>query len=181
MKRVIFASSVMADRLKAAKQKKLSIYSFFPIDRGNCECVKLVSEWKDRFMLMHPKNKEDEILRVGHLVCPKDKTGYNRYIITCNNCNEGMGYCYATDDSLSDFFDFHYVQWTNGTVWKGCLPPNISPSDEKLTLECTCGQDPRDFRANQTLPAKTAVEIETANRRGREYGQSNSKFNVAYG
>src|SRR3990167_6808122 len=91
MKRVIFASSVMADRLKAAKQKKLSIYSFFPIDRGNCECVKLVSEWKDRFMLMHPKNKEDEILRVGHLVCPKDKPDKNEIKFPVINVMEGWG------------------------------------------------------------------------------------------
>ena len=168
----------MAEKMKLAKQKKVKIYSFFPIDRGDCECQKMIREWKDKLLLIRPKDREAEIEKTGFLECPRSKDGMRRFEITCKKCGEVQGRCWASDETLEDFFDFHYTNWTNGKKWFGCFTPNISPISQKLTLECTCGQDTRDFRANQTLPGEIAEGLENSNRIGRDFGKPNSKFLV---
>lgn len=178
MQRAIFASQDLNHKMKLMKKQRLSVYSFFPIDKGDCECAEMISDWKDKLVLMTAKDREAEIEKRKFLECPRDKTLLNRYEISCKNCGEIQGYCYASDSSLSDFCDFHYTNWTDGELWYGCLTPNISPVDQKLTLECTCGQDTRDFRANMTLSAKKAIEIERQNKIGRDYDDPKSKFKV---
>lgn len=179
MLRAIFASSDTAERMRLAKQKRIDIYSFFPVDRGDCVCAKGISEWQDKLRLLPQNQKDAEIARLGHFQCPRDKTGLQRFEITCNNCGQIQGYCYAKDATLDDFCDFHYVNWTDGKQWYGCLTPNISPITQQLTLECTCGYDTRDFRANQTLSGKVAEQMEKDNREGREFNRRDSKFGVA--
>ncbi len=168
----------MATKIKLDKRSSLTIYSFFPIDPGDCECMAMVKEWKDKLLLTPPDKREALVEKTGHLVCPRDKSSMRRYEITCKVCGQVEGYCWATNSTLADFCDFHYVNWTDGELWYGCLTPNISPITQELTLECTCGQDTRDFRANMTLSAKKAIEIERGNSIGRKFGDQKSKFKV---
>lgn len=178
MKRIIFASKEMNNVAKKSSNGKVQVYSFFPVDRGNCSCQPYVLEWKNKLAIT-PPDKKDEILQdMKYLTCHRDKTLMNRYEISCANCKEVLGYCWATDPTLVDFCDFHYTSWTNGEQWYGCLTPNISPISEELCLECTCGSDTRDFRANMTLSAKDAETMEKNNAIGRKYGNMDSKFIV---
>lgn len=177
-KRVIYASRDLETKMKLLKQKKLVVYSFFPIDRGNCDCQQMIRDWKDKLSILPPKQRDAEKEKVSHLECPRDKTGMNRYELSCKGCGEVVGYCWATDETLNDFCDFHYVSTSDGRQWKGCYTPNISPIDETIGIECCCGVDSRDMRANMTLPGKIAYEMEEENKRGREFGKANSKFKV---
>lgn len=178
MIRKVFASREVGVIAKASHSKKINIYSFFPCDKGDCECQPTILKWKQDLATM-PANEKENLLRDKKVLdCTKKTKGYNRYEITCNNCGQILGYCWASDPTLKDFFNFHYVQWTDGEQWFGCLTPNISPITQQLTLECTCGFDTRDFRANMTLSAKTAIEIEKSNSIGRDFGLLNSKFAV---
>lgn len=179
LQRKVFTSGDMANKMKLLKKNRLEVFSFFPIDKGDCDCASLISEWKDKLKMMSPNQREAEIEKIGHLTCPRAKeSGMKRYTITCENCGQTQGYCYSKNASLVDWVDFHYLQWTNGEEWKGCLTPNISPITQQLTLECTCGQDTRDFRANMTLPGKVIADIENKNKKGREFNKSDSKFKV---
>lgn len=179
MLRNITASRETEERVKLSKNKRLDMYSFYPVDKGNCICQSLISEWKEKMSGMHPKYREDEMVKMNHaLVCPRDKSQMTRYMLVCNKCSQVQGYCWATDNTLVDWCDFHYVNWTDGTRWYGCLTPNVSPIDQSLTIECTCGQDTRDFRANMTLPSIIAETMEKENKVGRHFGKTNSKFNV---
>lgn len=178
MQRAIFASRDIQEKMKLLKKRKISVYSFFPIDKGDCECAEMIREWKDKLVLMKPKDREAELEKREFITCPKDKTGMTKYRINCKNCGEVQGFCYASDASLSDFFDFHYTNWTDGERWFGCFTPNISPIDQKLGIECTCGQDTRDFRANMTLSAKRSFEMERKNAIGRNFDDQKSKYHV---
>lgn len=174
--RKIFASREMAKLAKQSDDGKVQVYSFFPIDRADCECQKMIKEWKEKLATMSEEKRNAVIQETKYLVCPRDKTGMRRRKITCKNCDEVLGYVWATDNTLKDWCDLHYVNWTDGKEWYGCLTPHISPITEQLCFECCCGQDTRDFRANMTLPTKTAFEIEEENKVGREFGETNSKF-----
>lgn len=180
MKRVIYASYDISEKMKKLKKERIDVYSFFPIDKGDCECNKMIREWKDKLTLMNDKDRENTMLQIKNLTCPKDKTDMKQYTIICKNCDEIQGYCYASNSNLEDFCDFHYVSWTDGVQWFGCFTPNISPITQQLTLECACGQDTRDFRANQTLATKTVIELEEKAKEGREFGTNESKFNVQW-
>lgn len=179
MMRPIFASRELGDRMKVKEESRVNVYSFFPVDPGDCACASIIEEWKDKLRMMNDRDRKTVIQNTNHLECTRDKTGMKRYTITCNNCGEIQGYCWAKDATLTDFCDFHYYQWCDGELWHGCLTPNISPIDQSLTLECCCGQDSRDFRANKTLSPLRADSIERSNRIGRRYNQANSKFSVS--
>ena len=179
MKRKVPISREMEQEVLKTIEKKIEIYSFFPVDRSTCDCQPLVKEWKDSLSILSEKKKRGRVKNQGHLICPRDKTGMSRYKVTCNNCKEVLGYCWATSLSLTDWCDFHYVCRTNGEEWFGCFTPHISPVTEQLCLECTCGSDTRDFRANMTLPGKTVYEIEESNKVGRDFNEPDSKFKVS--
>ena len=176
--RHVFASRETAIVAKRSKNGRVQIYSFFPIDRAVCECQKLAKEFKKELSRLNTNQQKSLMQERQYLECPRDKTGMHRYVISCRNCKEVLGYCWATDPTLKDWCDFHYMQWSDGQEWYGCLTPHISPITEELCLECCCGQDTRDFRANMTLSAETAMEIENRNKIGREFGYANSKFLV---
>ncbi len=177
-RRRILASRDIATKMLRTAQKKVQVYSFFPVDKASCVCHAMIHEWKEKLSMLPRELKEAELAKQAHLECPKDKTNMDRYEITCSGCGQVQGYCYATDETLKDWCDFHYVQWTDGKEWFGNLTPNISPIDETLGLECTCGVDTRDMRGNMTLPVMMAHDLEKDNRRGREFGQATSKFKV---
>lgn len=178
MMRKILASTEMKVEALRSKNKKVEIYAFFPNDRADCECQKMVLEWKKKLAPLPSNKRKGLIQEAGFLVCPRDKAGMNRYKITCKNCKETLGYCWATDSTLKDFCDFHYVSWTDGQEWHGCLTPHISPITEQLCFECCCGEDTRDFRANMTLSGKVAYQKEELCKVGRDFGKANSKFSV---
>lgn len=178
MRRKIYASGEMIELAKKAKNKKVQVYSFFPVDPSFCECQKEIIKLKKKLAEMPPKKREAYMREIKHFTCPRSKIGLNRYRIVCKACGKVQGYCWASDASLKDWCDFHYVSWTDGKEWYGCLTPHVSPITQQLCLECTCGQDTRDFRANMTLNPKVAFDIEQKNKVGREYGKSNSKFSV---
>ena len=168
----------MAVLVSKSDNKKIEVYSFFPIDRADCDCRDLVKLWKKKLGPLSKEDKQKAITTTKFLVCPKNKAGMRRYKIVCKNCNEIQGYCWASDNTLRDWCDFHYTQWTDGEQWFGCLSPHVSPITEELCLECVCGQDTRDFRANMTLPPKVAYEIESKNKIGRLFGKSSSAFSA---
>lgn len=178
MIRKVFASREAKIASLKSSNGKIEIYSFFPCDKYDCECQPLVLEWKKKLAVMPPSEAKATMKEKKFLECPKSRVGYNRYEITCKNCSHILGYCYSKDSTLKDFFDFHYVSWTNGNYWYGCFTPSISPISQQLCIECTCGQDTRDFRANMTLPSETASMIEKSNSKGRDFGTKDSKFAV---
>lgn len=175
-RRHIFASRETSDRIKLLKTKKIAIYSFFPIDPFECECRDLIDVFKRQLGEMSAKDREAKIAEMGTFVCPRDKTGMQRFELSCANCGQVQGYAWAKDASLTDWSDFHYTNWTDGNEWFGCLTPNISPITGELGLECTCGADTRDFRANMTISPKEAFEIEDKNKEGRKFGSKGAKF-----
>lgn len=174
--RTIMASNDTSVKMQLAKQERLEVYSYFPIDQPSCPCQIVIERLKDRWGQMPQLDVHSEVHQNRVFVCPHDKTGYNRYQVICNECSEVAGYCWAKDATLQDYFDFHYYQYTDGQVWHGCLTPNISPIDLKLGIECCCGNDTRDFRANLTLPRRQAMIKESQNSEGRAFGKPGSKF-----
>ena len=176
--RKIFASGETDGIAKLSDNKKIEIYSFFPNDRANCVCQPLVLEWKNKLAILSSDKGKETIQKEGYLVCPRSKVGLNRYQIACKKCKETLGYCWASDASLKDFCDFHYVSWSDGKEWHGCYTPHISPITQQLCFECSCGEDTRDFRANMTLSYKITSDKEKVNSVGREFNKADSKFEV---
>lgn len=178
IRREILASRETGIVAKKSSSGRVEIYGFFPIDRADCDCQKMIVKWKNDLSAMSSKRRSLVIKQAKFLECPKDKEKMNRYNITCKNCGEILGYCWATDETLTDWCDFHYVQWTDGNQWYGCFTPHISPITQELCLECCCGQDTRDFRANMTLSHRIATGIEKENSKGRSFGNKFSKFKI---
>lgn len=162
--------------MKLFKINKKEYHSFFPCDNGNCECQPMVKEWMQKLARMHPEDRPAEMKKIGHLTCPKDKTGMHQYKLSCNKCNAVVGYVWARDEKLNDWCDFHYYNYHDRKEWIGAFGPHISPIDGKLCIECTCGNDTRDFRLNQSMPESRAVKIEKENSKGRDWGNADSKF-----
>lgn len=152
------------------------MYSFFPVDPHDCECKDHIEIFKRQLGEMTEAERSSKIEQMGSFECSRPKDGMQRYEITCNNCGQIQGYLWATDPSLKDWCDFHYVNWTDGNEWFGCLTPNISPISGELGIECTCGYDTRDFRANMTLNMVETVKMEDRNKEGREFDKPGSKF-----
>lgn len=178
MIRTINASRSLDTKMKLKDYPKVEVYSFFPIDKHNCACQSAISNWKNRLAALPDDKRKQEVDKQDFLECPEDKLGKNRYEVRCNGCKAVVGYCWASDERLLDWVDFHYVQWAEKARWYGCLTPHVSPIDESLCIECTCGVDTRDFRANMTLPGMTAESLERKNSIGRKFGLPNSKFSA---
>ncbi len=171
MIRHIFTSESLREKMKKKRQKVLKIYSFYPIDRADCSCQKTIRDWHQKMSRLSNKQRQQAIRQQKYLTCPTSRKGLNLYEITCKNCGEIQGYCWASDKTLKDWVDFHYTNWTDGYEWHGCFIPQISPVTQKLCLECTCGQTTRDFQLR-------AKDIEEKNRVGRDFGRKSSKFKV---
>jgi len=192
--------------------KERLIYSFFPADKSGCACQSKIQDLKNKFSAMRPQDIEGFKNKIGVFECPQDKTDLKRFNIYCNNCGNILGSCWASDETLSDWCDFHYICGSNlvekrivtleryegkplkkgnkygptkvrkhitkafGGHWEGALGVNISPIDERLGLECCCGIDTRDFRANMTLEEDVRKRIIEKNSRGKEFGKNDSAF-----
>lgn len=176
MKRKIFASAEIGLQAKASSNGMVQVYSFFPVDRANCPCQAVGLEWKRKLAKANESERSQLLSETPFLTCPRNKEGMQKYKVTCNNCGDILGDCWAVDATLQDWCDFHYIQWTKGDFWHGCFTPHISPVTEQLCFECCCGQDTRDFRANMTMNEKRAIRIEDKNSVGRNLGKDDSKF-----
>lgn len=162
--------------LAGNKLKGQILYSFFPCDRWNCECVALKNDRIAELAQLNEDKRREAILREDHMECPRDKDGMRCYRIYCNNCDSPIAELWSKDEALSDFCDLHYISFTDGEVWKGTFGVNISPIDGKLGFECACGADTRDFRANTTMPGKAVREKIDANLKGRDFGVEGAKY-----
>lgn len=160
------------------KAKRQDIYSFFPVDRGDCECKQVIHDYKLKLAQSNEEGRKSIMASLPNLVCPRDKSNLTRFKIICRECGELQAYLWATNSTLEDWCDCHYVQWHDGEYWHGCFTPHISPVTQRLCFECTCGNDTRDFTLNLTLPGSLAQQKEAQNKKGREYSKADSKFLV---
>jgi len=161
---------------KTSSEKIVKVFGIYPVDRADCPCQEIAKQWKNKLAMSNEKEQRALISQRPYIECPRDKSNMNYYEVRCKKCNEVMGYCWATDATLQDWCDFHYVQWSDGQQWHGCLTPHVSPITQELCFECCCGNDTRDFRANMTLNEKRVDELEERNSKGRELGSKHSKF-----
>ena len=138
--------------------KEETIYAFLPSDSWKCECQATVLDIKTRLSTLLPKDQETLKKNLGIIRCPR-AANKNKYNIYCNKCNEHVADVAADNEHLDDWCDLHYISTSyidgdGSSKWKGALAINISPIDGKIGIECCCGNDTRDFRANSTLPGK---------------------------
>jgi len=168
-------SNEMLLKMYKEKKRKIEIYSFFPVDKHDCECQAQIADLKIQLARLPEDKRESLMKKIGPQRCPKSrKPGYNRYKIVCAQCGQTVAFVYAKDKYLTDWCDLHYYNWCDRKRWYGCATVNISPIDGKLGFECFCGNDTRDFRNSATLPPK---EIE-ARLKKRDFGKPNSGFIV---
>lgn len=106
----------------------------------------------------------------------KQELGYKKYNVFCTTCGDKVGYCWAKDDTLKEWCDFHYVCKHDKKMWYGCLAANVSPIDGSLGFECACGEDTRDFRASKTLPPIQKQLMSEYSTKHRGFAHGNAKF-----
>lgn len=157
---------------------KRVIYSYFPCDAHDCPCQKLISDLQHKFEGMTPKQVSEYKFKTEYLRCPKDKSDMKRYRIYCSHCSSLVGELYATDRTLVDYCDFHYISEHDGEYWYGAFGVNISPIDGHIGIECACGNDSRDFRANGTLPEIIKQQKIKEASFGREFNKDHSRYKV---
>jgi hypothetical protein len=151
------------------KKGTIKIESDIPVDRYDCECRQEIA-----------LRKRDEKKR--RIDCPRRlEPELKQYKVFCKNCDAQVGTIHASNKYLDDWANLHYYceakKDANGFhEWVGCMAVNISPIDQKLGFECSCGQDTRDFRANTTIPPAILNNLIEENMKGRDFGKVNSKF-----
>lgn len=186
MKKVyrVAASQEEATILKATNSKTRQIMSFFPADRHDCECQPVIKDLALQFSQMPPNQVRSTKEKLGGIYnCPANlKKGLKKFEVTCKNCGALLAKCFASDKTLSDWVDLHYIstsEWTkDGTFWQGALTVNISPIDGKLGFECACGEDTRDFRGKNDLTKEDRDKRVKDAMVGRDLGKSDSRFQV---
>ena len=174
MLRKVSASREAKDRIDSKGTIKIS--SDIPVDPYNCECKRAIVN-----------RKKDEIKK--RIECPRrNESKLKKYSIECKNCGAKVGDIHASDKKLTDWANFHYycesrkVKGDDGKKipdsyqWFGAMAVQVSQFDGKLGIECTCGQDTRDFRGNTTMHKTQLEEIISENMKGRDFGKLNSKF-----
>lgn len=177
---MISTSMDQYNKMVMSGKKEDIIYSFFPSDPWKCECQPILLDLKARFSQMN--SGEIQIIKNSMKVvrCPL-ALKKNKYKIMCTNCKEHVADVAADNSNLDNWCDLHYISTSyidkNGAGhWKGALSINISPIDGKIGIECCCGADTRDFRANSTLPGKVVKRKIEECSKGREFGNKDSKF-----
>jgi len=130
------------------KNNRKVIVGFLPADKPKCGCANLVLNEKKKMSLMTDVQRRVYVAQKKTIDCPRhNKKGMDQYKIICKNCGELVGYIHATDKNLTDWCNFHYVVSTDGREWFGGLTPNINPEDGELGIECSCGVDTRNSKA----------------------------------
>lgn len=164
--------------LAESKTKSQFIYSFFPVDKADCPCNIQMRDSLEKIARFNEAKRREHVVAVDHMECPRDKNGMQAYQVSCDNCGAIVGQCWATDATLSDYCDLHYICYHDGEYWQGALGLNLSPIDGKIGFECACGSDTRDFRANTNLPAKVREAKIAESMEGRDFNISGAKFKV---
>lgn len=179
----ISTSQEQLQKMLDNKVKEEVVYSFFPCDHWKCDCQAAIMDIKTRFSQMSPKQIEEFKSKTKVVRCKKgDKK--TRYEIKCNSCKSIVAECAADNDKLENWCDLHYIATSyiekgKGEVrskWKGALAVNVSPIDGKIGIECCCGVDTRDFRANSTLEGKELKRRIEDSLVGRLFEEEDSKF-----
>lgn len=201
MKQILRVSTSQEETefLQKAGLKEREIIGFFPVDRADCACQAGIKDLNIKFSTMRPDEARAYKLKHKTFQCPVDSKKLKQFDIVCNNCDSLLGKCYASDESLSDWVDLHYycksilvlqkretgeidkkgkkvLETIEASYWQGALAVNISPIDQKLGFECACGEDTRDFRANQSLPDIVKVKKIKESSKGRSFNEKDSKF-----
>lgn len=170
--------SVSQEELEYLKKNKVrKLLSPIPSDKYDCDCSSFIREWQDKLA-----KGSKEIFR-----CPRAK-GMKKFEIICGECGEKVAEVSAVDKTLKDWCDLHYYSesrlkrikeeknYKYVGKWFGCLGLQISPKDDKLGIECACGNDTRDFRVKSNLTGQELKAKLINNMEGRDFGLKNSKF-----
>lgn len=177
----------------------VSTHSFLPCDKRDCDCFGIVKEWSEKLA----NSKSGELVK-NHLPvdCPNSKNK-KKFRIVCAECGDVIGEVNASDELLTDWCNFHYIneavlrdeyvltlqvdkKGKTKTVkkvikigeWHGCMAPQISLLDDKLGFECACGNDTRDFRVRSNLTGRALADKLKENMIGRDFNQPNSKYKL---
>lgn len=111
-----------------------------------------------------------------------DKENRKKYDIICTRCGEKVAYVWADNDKLENWCDLHYLCWYDKTTWYGARAINVSPIDGRLGIECSCGEDTRDFRAARGIPPVQRELLVNYILKHRDFGVPTSKYvAIAYG
>lgn len=184
---------------KLLNKEEVKIVSFLPIDSKDCDCFKVIKDWVERLSNIRPEDVARVQKDMGMINCPS-MVGKKHYEIRCGVCGDLVAYVHATDESLKDWCNLHYVSEAKliktyyfvdvvgkkGKLkkekresyygeWHGCMTPNVSPIDGKFGFECACGNDSRDFRLAHLTTDIVKAKIKE-NMIGREFNQENSKY-----
>lgn len=99
--------------LKKSRLLKHDIYSFFPVDKWDCECQGLINDIKNQMTHLRPEDIEDFKKSLGVVRCPKAiRPTYKKYKVKCQNCGEIVAEVFATGPDLKDYCDLHYVGYS---------------------------------------------------------------------
>lgn len=189
------------NKIKNGESKQ--IISFLPNDRGDCDCFGIINDTAEKLNNINPQDMASFKEKIGIIDCPAS-VGKKKFEIKCAKCGDLIAYIHASDKSLKDWCNLHYVsepllglkteifheyKKVKGKMvlkpikkkvevgeWHGCMGVQISPFDGALGLECACGNDTRDFRVKNNL---TGLQLEAKlkyNMIGREFNQKDSKF-----
>lgn len=106
----------------------------------------------------------------------KEEMGYKQFLVKCVQCGEDIATVWAKDETLIDWCDLHYITAHDKNTWYGTMSINVSPIDQRLGFECTCGEDTRDYRANRQLPPVMRNLMSEYSLKHRDFGMPNSAF-----
>lgn len=105
-----------------------------------------------------------------------DHANKKKYYIICRRCNEKTAYVWADNETLENWCDLHYLCSYDRITWYGAMAINVSPIDGKIGIECTCGEDTRDFRVNKTMPPIQKQMMIYYSQKHRGFGKNTSAY-----
>jgi hypothetical protein len=108
----------------------------------------------------------------------KQKRGYRQYAVNCVKCGDQVATVWATDSTLKDWCDLHYVCWHDEHTWYGAMEVQVSLIDEQLGFECACGEDTRDFRTAKSMSPVLRELAANYSMKHREFNKPTSAFLV---
>jgi len=186
--------------IEIVKNGDKKIVSFLPTDRHDCDCFGLVRSWNEKLSRMTPELRLKS--QKNPIDCPRSK-GMKKYEIYCSDCGDLIAYINADNEQLDNWCNLHYVSEAKigketqifheekkikGKIkliakereveigeWYGCMGLQISPIDDKLGFECSCGNDTRDFRIKNNLTGLQLKDKLNNNMINRDFS-TNSKF-----
>ncbi len=106
----------------------------------------------------------------------KQKLGYRKFKITCARCGDPIAVVWATDSTLRDWCDLHYLQEHDKNTWYGCMTVNVSQIDEQLGFECACGEDTREYRTRNSMSPILRELATEYSMKHRAFNKSTSAF-----